>query len=176
MPKACGETQLEIIHENASMSGKKFFQNCMFTNDDNKHIRKYFGDKLPIDTITDSRIDPLDLDEEELELTNLNLDDIIKIILDEMDTNGYVAIDLAMGGDCSDFYHCFAISKVQMGNYLLTHTYLGEIDDKVTVPFSLIKFRELLETGKKEIWTEIFNVDELESGSPSWKIIITRIL
>ena len=79
-----------------------------------------------------------------------------------------------MGGDFSDFYHCFVITE-QGDKHLLTHTYIGEIHERVTVPFSFTKFLELLETGKQELWREIFGVDEQECVSKYWSMIITEI-
>ena len=172
--KTCGETQLEILQDFASIHHKKFFISSMLIK--NKHnILQYVANKLPIDELPISRIDTDDLQQLDFNISHLSLYDIVQQIINTVNTQGIVGIDLAMGGEYSDFYHCFIISKDYDNKYLLSHTYFGEIDDRVSVPFYFSKFLELLETGKQELWTDIFNVDEQESGSDTWNMIITEL-
>lgn len=172
--KTCGETQLEILQEYAGEHQKTYFQCSMFIKNKHMNILQYVANKQPITELLISHLDPLDLDDQDFTLTDLSVNDIVKKLVNTINTQGIVGIDLAMGGEYSDFYHCFVITKDKNNKYLLTHTYFGEIDDRVTVPFYFTKFLKLLETGKEELWKAIFNVDEQESGSNTWNMIITE--
>ena len=174
--KTCGQTHNEMLIEYAKQHGKTLFKQIHFESLDDTILS--FETKTQQINRLSKCLDDSCLDENEISLSKYcNIDKIIETIK----SKNIVGCCLGMGGEYSDFFHCFIIQQkdisideqCEANNFYLTHTYWGEIHERTTSLIDLNKFGKLLESGDQELWTDIFSVEEEESGCQDWKLTIT---